>query len=182
MNEIVERIMDIDKWPDIELPENLEILNELADKSYNEHTLNGLLAATLMYHQIIEAMCLHLIDNCHFFIQLSVYPSTINYTVPSNRMLGAYIKELQDSVSFDHKEDFLERVQAFNSIRNEAIHKLRKTNIEQVIQDLVTVKSLFDAIYSLYDEIQDDFRCTFHSVKKDVFIDVVDCDDIGLSE
>lgn len=180
MNEIVERILDVDKWPNIEFPENLEVLNELADESYNEHTINGMLSATLMYHQIIEAMCMHLLDDCHFFIQLSIYPSTIKYSASPNKMLGVYMKELQDSISFDRKDEFLECVQTFNSIRNEVIHKLRKTNTEQVILDLTKVKPLFDEIYSIYDIIQDDFRCAFHSYKKDVFLDIVDDDDESL--
>lgn len=67
MNENVERILDVARWPNIEFPENLEVLNELADESYNVHTINGMLSATLMNHQIIEARCMHLLDDCHFF-------------------------------------------------------------------------------------------------------------------
>ena len=39
------------------------------------------------------------------------------------------------------------------------------------------VKQLFDEIFALYDEIQDDFRVTFHGFKKDVFADEYTEDD-----
>ena len=58
MDEIVERILDSDKWPTIEMPENLNFLNELADQSFNEGSFAGRLSALLMYHQIVEAMCI----------------------------------------------------------------------------------------------------------------------------
>lgn len=171
MDEIVNRIMDSDKWPNIELPENLELLNEMADDSFSTGTFSGMLSAVLMYHQLVEAMCLHLLEDCHFLIQLSVHPATIQFTIPKNRMLGAYVSELKDSVSFHKKEKFLEKVIAFNIIRNEAIHKMRKSNLVEVSNDLRDAKMLFDDIFALYDEIQDDFRVIFHSFKKDIFLD-----------
>ena len=171
MEEIVNRIMDSDKWPNIELPENLELLNEMADDSFSTGTFSGMLSAVLMYHQLVEAMCLHLLEDCHFLIQLSVHPATIKFTIPKNRMLGTYVSELKESVSFHKKDEFLEKVTAFNTIRNDAIHKMRKSNVDEVSKSLSDAKQLFDEIFILYDEIQDDFRVTFHSFKKDVFMD-----------
>ena len=65
----------------------------------------------------------------------------------------------------------MEKVTAFNIIRNNAIHKMRKSNLDEVSRDLREAKQLFDEIFELYDEIQDDFRVIFHGFKKDVFID-----------
>lgn len=171
MDDVVARIMDNEKWPNIELPENLELLNEMADESFSTGTFSGMLSAMLMYHQLIEAMCLHLLEDCHFQIQLSVHPSTIYFTIPKNRMLGSYVNDLKDTVSFEKKDEFLEKVTTFNSIRNEAIHKMRKNNLEKVSDSLRKSKYLFDEIFELYDYIQDHFRLIFHSFKKDVFID-----------
>ncbi|MPN03872.1 hypothetical protein SDC9_151106 [bioreactor metagenome] len=41
-----------------------------------------------MYHQIIEAMSMHPLEDCHFFIQLSVYTSL-------SILDKCYIKELK---------------------------------------------------------------------------------------
>ena len=38
MDAIVNRIMNNDKWPNIEMPENLELLNEMADDSFSTGT------------------------------------------------------------------------------------------------------------------------------------------------
>lgn len=176
MDDVVARIMDSDNWPNIELPENLELLNELADESFSEQTFSGMLAATLMHHQLLEAMCLHLLENCRFFIQLSIHPATIQYSIPKNKMLGSYVSALREDVSFPDKDEFLDKVMAFNAFRNEAIHGMRRSNIEKISDSLRNVKSKFDEIYDLYDAIQDYFRVTFHGFKKDVFIDEFDLD------
>lgn len=171
MDDVVARIMDNKRWPNIEQPENLELLNEMADESFATGTFSGMLSAVLMYHQLIEAMCLHLLEDCHFQIQLSVHPSTIHFTIPKNRMLGSYVSDLKDTVSFEKKDEFLEKVTEFNSIRNEAIHKMRKNNLDIVSESLRKSKCLFDEIFELYDYIQDHFRLVFHGFKKDVFFD-----------
>lgn len=177
MDKIVNRIMDSDNWPNIELPENLELLNEMADDSFSTGTFSGMLSAVLMYHQIVETMCMHLLEDCHFLIQLSVHPATIHFAIPQNRMLGAYVSELRESVSFHKKDEFLEKVASFNIIRNGAIHKMLKSNLDEVSDRIRDAKLLFDEIFVLYDEIQDDFRVTFHGFKKDVFADEYTEDD-----
>lgn len=171
VDEIANQIMDSDKWPNIDLPENLELLNEMADDSFAIGSFSGMLSAVLMYHQLVEAMCLHLLEDCHFLIQLSVHPATINFTISQSKMLGSYISELKESVSFHKKDEFLKKVTAFNTIRNGAIHKMRKSNLDKVSNSLRDAKKLFDEIFELYDEIQDNFRVTFHGFQKDVFLD-----------
>ncbi len=134
----------------------------MADDSFSTGTFSGMLSAILMYHQIVEAMCLHLLEDCHFLIQLSVYPAAIQFAIPKNKMLGAYVSELEESVSFYKKDEFLDKVTVRNVIRNEAIHKMRKSNLDKILDRLRDSKQLFDEIFALYDEIQDDFRVAFH--------------------
>lgn len=170
-NKIVNRIMDSDKWPNLQLSENLELLNELADESFSTQTLSGMLASVLMYHQIIEAMCLHLLENCYFQIQLAVYPAMIDFSIKENKMLGSYVRELESSITFHKKGDFINKVAEFNGIRNDLIHKMRKNNPEVIFEKTKNIQQIFNEIFELYYEIQDDFRVVFHSFKKDVFID-----------
>lgn len=177
MDEVISCIMNAENWPNIELTENLELLNEMADETFSTQTFSGMLSAVLMYHQLIEAMCLHLLDDCHFLIQLSVYPATIQFSKRRSEMLGAYVKELQETVSFHKKGEYLEKVISFNKIRNKAIHEMRKSNLEQISESLRSAKMIFDEIYALYDEIQDDFRVAFHGFKKDVFMDEYDAEE-----
>ena len=95
MDKILSRIMNSDDWPSIQMPENLELLNEIADNSFELTTFEGMLAATLMYHQILEAMCMHILEDCYFYIQLSVYPAEIEFKIPKDKMFGYYINELK---------------------------------------------------------------------------------------
>ncbi len=173
-DKILKRIMDSDNWPTIELPENLQLLNEMADNSFGSNTFEGMLAATLMYHQILEAMCMHLLEDCYFYIQLSVYPAEIEFKIPPDKMLGFYIAELKSSVSFLKKKEFIEKAELFNSYRIDVVHKMRRSNLEQLALELRKIKGCFDAIYELYDEIQDDFRVAFHSFQKDTFVEYLD--------
>lgn len=177
MDDVIFRIMNTDNWPELELPDNLELLNEVADESFSTQTFPGMLSAILMYHQLIEAMCLHLLEDCHFLIQLSVHPATIQFSKPKNGMLGTYVKELRETVSFYKKEEYLEKIASFNKIRNDAIHEMRKSNLEQISESLHSAKIIFDEIYNLYDEIQDDFRVAFHGFQKDVFMDEYGADE-----
>jgi hypothetical protein len=176
MDTILERIMDSDKWPSISYPENLEMINEIADNSFMRGTFEGKFSSLLMYHQIIEAICIHLIEGCHFFIQLSVYPTLIEFRLPEKRMLGYYIDELQRSINFSKKEDLIQKVNDFNSMRNKVVHGMTRENYAILDAELCSVKIRFDEIFELYNNIQDDFRVTFHGFQKDVFIDYVDDD------
>lgn len=103
--------MNSDDWPSIQMPENLELLNEIADNSFKLTTFEGMLAATLMYHQILEAMCMHILEDCYFYIQLSVYPAEIEFKIPKDKMFGYYINELKSSVSFPKKQEFIEKAE-----------------------------------------------------------------------
>lgn len=171
MDEILDRIMDSAKWPCIGFANNLELLNELADNYYKENTFSGMLSAVLMYHQIIEAMCYHLLEDCRFQIQLSIYPETIHFPKLDQKMLGVYVEKLKASISFYHKEEYLKKVEQFNQLRNNTVHEMRKNNLDNISERLRNAKPLFDEIYDLYDEIQDNFRVIFHDFKKDVFVD-----------
>ena len=51
---------------------------------------------------------------------------------------------------------------------------MRKSNIEELTQELSSAKKAFDEIFDLYDEIQDSFRVIFHCFAKDTFIDLID--------
>lgn len=176
MDIILKRILDSDNWPSIPYPDNLEIINEMADNSFEQDTFEGKFAAMLMYHQIIEAMCMHLLEDCHFFIQLSVYPTTIEFKMPEKKMLGYYVYELQNSINFSNKDIFIQKVTNFNNMRNNVVHKMTKNNIAEQDVLLSHIKNAFDEIFALYDSIRDDFQVTFHGFQKNDFIDYIDED------
>ena len=88
-------------------------------------------------------------------------------------LLGYYISELKNSISFYLKEEFIQRVEQFNFYRIDVVHKMRRTNMDQISSQLQKIKPCFDEIYDMYDKIRDDFRVIFHGFKKDEFIDLL---------
>lgn len=50
------RLRNRDAWPNFENPDFLDTLEGLAVEASQSETLNGRLAALLIYHQIIEEM------------------------------------------------------------------------------------------------------------------------------
>ena len=171
MDNLTKRIMDADLWPYIDSADNLETLNAIADSVFSSGSLEGLVAATLIYHQIIELMCKHILEDCCFFIELSIYPARINFRIPSDKMFGYYLNELEKSMDFSGKEQFISSVRQFNKIRIDIVHRLCKNNISATMSKISNIKVKFDEIYKQYDAIQDSFRVDFHGFKKDVFID-----------
>lgn len=177
MEEILDRIMDSEKWPSISFAENVETLNEMADHTFSINTFENKLAAMLMYHQIIECMCVHLLEDCTFFIQLSIYPITIKEIKREKKMLGFYLDELEKNIDFERKNDFINKCREFNNNRNRVVHGLAK-NISAEISVLINeIKEKFDAIYFTYDQIQDWFSLCFKDFKKDVFMDCYEEED-----
>lgn len=177
MDKILQRIIDSDNWPSISYPDNLDIINDMADNSFKLGTFEGKFASMLLYHQVIEAMCMLLLEDCHFFIQLSVYPTIIEFKISEKRMLGHYIDELKNSIDFNDKDNFIQKVNDFNSIRNKIVHGITRKNIAVQRTELSCVKNRFNEIFELYVNIQDNFRAIFHGFQKDVFIDYIDEDD-----
>lgn len=119
---------------------------------------------------------MHLLEDCHFFIQLSVYPTTIEFKMPEKKMLGYYVYELQNSINFSNKDIFIQKVTNFNNMRNNVVHKMTKNNIAEQDVLLSHIKNAFDEIFALYDSIRDDFQVTFHGFQKNDFIDYIDED------
>jgi len=178
MDKVLERIMDSDNWPCIKNAENLELLNNMADKAFVIASFESKFAGMLIYHQIVESMCLHIIENCNFYVELSLYPMTIQLKPRDGKMLGYYINELENSIDFELKSEFIDKVKIYNQYRNKIVHELTKQNIDDIEKTLNVMKTQFDGIFNLYDNIQDWFRVCFKDFKKDTFVDCLD-DDYG---
>lgn len=123
-------------------------------------------------------MCIHLLEDFTFFVQLSIYPITIKKRIQENKMLGFYLDELEMNIDFEFKKDFIGKCREFNNIRNRVVHGLAKIISDETIDLINNIKEKFDAIYFVYDQIQDWFRLCFHDFRKDVFMDYLEEDDL----
>lgn len=56
MQELIEKIKDLSNWPSFERPDFLADLNTVADEAFEKATVEGYLAALLIYHQLCEEL------------------------------------------------------------------------------------------------------------------------------
>ncbi len=171
----VRKIMNFERYPKIKNPENLEFLNDIADEMFKRNKISDKIASIIIYHQIIECICIHLLEYSRFQMELSVYPEEIEFSkIKDNYMLGNLIKELKIGIKFYMKDELISRVEDFNRIRNHTVHNLTKSDIYEITANLKDIKSEFDYIFYLYEEIKDNFHLIFKDFRKDSFIEIID--------
>ena len=173
--DFIKLINDSEKWPSFESPHHLDDLNEIADEAFKKNTIEGYLAALLIYHQLCEEMAKLLIEDSRFFIRAGIYPAEIEFPNSNKLMFGRIIDQLKEAIEFNNKDLFIQKCQSFNEIRNSIAHGLTKqTSVNTVKNKLKKVKTLFDEIFNLFDESHDWFHLCFKDFKKDKFIDYAD--------
>lgn len=79
--------------------------NVLADDVLSKDTKEGYLVALLIYHQVCKEMIRLLLDDAHFFIQLSIFPGEMTFPKKSIAMFGQILDELKSTASFDGKDN-----------------------------------------------------------------------------
>ena len=112
--ELIGKILDSDKWPSFGRPDFLNTLNKLADDASKKDSLEGYLAALLIYHQLCEEMARLLLKDTQFFIQLSVFPAAITFVDRPKSMFGSLLDDLDATVSFQGKELFTAKCRELN--------------------------------------------------------------------
>ena len=53
---IIDRVKEPDNWPGPERGDFLDELNKIADEAFGKNTIEGYLAALLIYHQLTEEL------------------------------------------------------------------------------------------------------------------------------
>lgn len=165
--DIINRIKDLDNWPEPERGDFLDILNDVADKSFNQDTIEGYLAAILIYHQLTEELIKILIDCSEFYIQLSIFPQKLKKRNLKGKMFGQLIEELKHCVSDNYTTKFIKLSQELNSLRIGIVHKLTlNKSLIDIKEHCKKTKEVFDLIFELYEGIYDNYRVTFKDFKK----------------
>ena len=166
-HELIARIKDFNKWPAFDRPDFLIELNGVGNEAFSKGTVEGYLASILIYHQITEEMIKLLLECCDFLIQVAIFPAEIQFRRNRRRMFGQVLDDLERSVSFNEKEEFINQCKELNAIRIRMVHRLtRKSSLQNIKDQSSRIKGIFDTIYCLYNEIYDDFSVLFQSYKK----------------
>ncbi len=173
--DFIDQINESERWPGFENPDHLYGLNEIADEAFGKNTVEGYLAALLIYHQLCEEMAKLLLEDSRFFIKASIYPAEIEFPKSNKIMFGRTLEHMKETVEFPNKELFLQKCHNFNQIRNSIAHGLTKqTSLGDLKKKLEIAKKLFDEIFNLFDDSHDWFSLCFKDFRKDKFIDYPD--------
>jgi hypothetical protein len=166
--DLIQTIQDSDRWPSFERPDFLDDLNSIADEAYAKNTIEGYLAALLVYHQLCEELIRLVLKDAQFYIQLGVFPAVIEFPTKQRMMFGQLIEQLEATISFGEKEEFIRKCLELNKIRINLVHNLTKmTSLSQIGTQVSRAKDLYGEIFELFGGIHDFFRVCFHNFKKD---------------
>lgn len=165
--QLIARIKDTEKWPAPERANFLNELNAVADEVFAKDTIEGYLAAILIYHQITEELLKVLLECCEFFIQLGIFPAEIQFQHSDKRMFGQLLNDIEKTITFDDKEKLVASCKELNEVRIRLVHKLTtRSSLAEIKTQSSKIKDTFDEIFTLYDEIYDGFRVGFNNHKK----------------
>jgi hypothetical protein len=169
LQQLVNRIKDREQWPQFERPEFLDELNELADNAITKQSIEGYLAALLIYQQLAEEMLKLLLRDHEFFIQLSVFPAEFKFPSRTNIMFGRVVEELKNTITLDEaKFEIIELANKLNQIRIDLVHGLtRIPDLNQVEIMVQEAKTIFDELCKKFDVEHDMFMLAFKDLRKD---------------
>jgi hypothetical protein len=167
--EMRRRLRNPQSWPSFDQPEFLARLDKIANRALERRTIEGNLAAILVFHQLTEEMLRLLIRDSQFLVQAALLPWHVTPTTRRKQTFGQLQQELRTSVDFPGKERFLSIIDRINAVRIEIVHKLTARNsIAGLRKDSVVAKRLYEQAYAIFDTAHDAFRVDFHGLQKDL--------------
>ncbi|MBI5749446.1 MAG: hypothetical protein HZA00_10010 [Nitrospinae bacterium] len=167
--EILDKLRDSNNWPNFERPYFSQELNDLADESFEKKTVEGYLAALLIYHQLCEEFTKLLIKKTTFYIQLSVFPQELKEKDLNGKMFGELIRELGHLPLDSDTKKYIEKSKELNALRIKMVHKLTlKTSVVTISKQCKRVQKIFNQLFELFDTVYDRYRVTFNDYKKNI--------------
>lgn len=168
---ILKKIKDSNKRPSFENNYVLDTLDQYAEDFFKKNTIEWYLWCLLIYHQISEEM-IKILNNCSdFLIQCNVYPNQYKNQKKNGKKktYGFFLQELKNGITNDEINEFIEKCQKLNELRNSFFHEItEKSELKNFKEEIKKSKRIFKEIYNLFENIYDYYRISFHDVKKDI--------------
>lgn len=163
---LVETIQDSSRWAEFNRPEFLQGLDNAARDAFQKQSLEGYLAAFLIYQQIAEDMVKNIIKLSRLYNQASVFPMIIEYrSLEDSRFtFGKLLEELQ---SLPHEDTKLgELCKDLNKRRIQLVHKLTmKESLDDIKEKCQEALEIYGQIEQEYFELEDYLRVTLKDYK-----------------
>jgi hypothetical protein len=110
-----------------------------------------------------------LLKDAQFYIQLAVFPAEITFSDKPKSMFGSLLENLDATITFKGKDEFIAKCNKLNKIRIEFVHGLTKCmSLSDIRNNLADIKELYDQIYTIFDQAHDHFCLCFKDFKKDI--------------
>jgi hypothetical protein len=168
--ELRSKVRESERWPSFPTPAFLERLDVAANRAFGRRTVDGNLAAVLLYHQLVEEMLRLLLRDCEFFVQLAIFPAKITFPTAHKQMFGQLQQSVLNAMDFPEKRRLLARAAELNSLRINIVHGLTKRgSLNGLRRQASRAQRLYEICYRLFDAAHDDFRVCFKDFRKDKF-------------
>jgi hypothetical protein len=166
---LVARLKDADQWPRFEDVHFLDRLDVVAERALRKRSIEGNLAAVLIYHQLVEEMLRLLVHDSQFLVQVALRPRPIEFSKPSKRMFGLLQEDLRRSLGFRQRDQLLALAEEINALRIEVVHKLtRRRSFAGLARDGRRAKRLYERIFRIFEDVHDDFRLGLNDFRKEL--------------
>lgn len=163
---LVEILENPDQWAEFRKPEFLQVLDNAAHEAFQKQTLEGYLAAFLIYQQIVEDMIKNIIKLTRLFNQASVFPMIIEYgSLDNSRMtFGKLLNELQ---TLPHEDtELADLCKRLNERRIQLVHKLTmKESLDDIKNKCQEALEIYGKIESEYSDLENYLRITLSDYK-----------------
>lgn len=138
-------------------------------REQNRETIEGTLAATLLYVNTVDYLASHILENLRKIVYLTTYTehnATVFYSGKNERedeTLGYTIEKLKN-YAFPDKVDFIDDLGKFNKLRNKYIHNFLKMDasndkeLEKGNKELIEIIKISERIITKYDRISQGIR------------------------
>jgi len=131
--------------------ETFDHLANLAD-SMDQNTVEGAIAAVIIFNQIAEEVVYSFLGLIHFYIDLKMYPIRLKQKDSTGKTLGQLINEIEESFDFEYKEQLVKYGRAASQSRNRIVHELlRKENLESIQLEYQTFKNNIEKMFEAID-------------------------------
>lgn len=148
--ELRSQLADSAKWPTFASYDFLDRLNRVADRAITKRTVEGYLAAILIYHQLAEELIRLLVRDAQFLVRISVSPSRIDFPEKKRQIFGDVLQQLRSGLDFEGRERILSTAEQLNAIRIEAVHKLtRRGSLAGLARDARNAKKYYERVFDI---------------------------------
>jgi len=142
-------------------------LDGLAKDCIELGSVEGALAAVIIYYQLAETILKLLVRLSNFVIEASIYPVTINFKDDEKDNLYRVIKSHEYTINFYRKAQIINRAKKIKKIRDELVHNITENfSEEEIISKGKECNNLFEDLFKYFAESIDWFNNRINKLKK----------------